>query len=138
MDRFGVEKPSLKALARTPILPGTLEAAAVRSGGWGRDYQYPKTASWLGATVKNVESDGEMSALGLGDHRGVVLQSVPEGSPAARLGLRTGDVVLELNGPVAGIRELAERTSKTAARAAVSLVVWRHQAAVSLQGVFPP
>jgi hypothetical protein len=65
MDRFGVQKPALKQIARRPPLPGTLEAARIRSGGWGRRYRAPKTATWLGAELKNIDGPGELSAVAL-------------------------------------------------------------------------
>jgi hypothetical protein len=49
MDQFGVKKPDLKAIAKTPPQPGSLEVSAVASGGWGRRYSKPKAARWLNA-----------------------------------------------------------------------------------------
>ena len=65
----------------------------MRSGGWGRSYSTPKTAHWLGATATILADDNAMSAVGLGDRNGVLLAEVPEGSKAAKLGLRKHDVI---------------------------------------------
>jgi len=134
MDRFGVQKPELKRIARTPPLPGTLEAAVVRSGGWGRKYAAPKTAHWLGATIKTIETAGEMSAVGLGDRDGVLLVQVPTGSRAAKAGLKENDVVREINGrQVKDLQAFAEVYKQSAGSGSVTLKLWRDQAEVSLK-----
>lgn len=91
MDQFGVQKPALRAIARTPVLPAA--AAPVASG--GRD---AVAVSWLGATVRNVVEAGEASALGLAGPAGVLVVEVPANSAPGRSGLRRGDVILAVNG----------------------------------------
>jgi hypothetical protein len=94
MDQFGVQAPRLKTIARTPQLPGSgpAQAATLQSG---RD---SRTATWRGATVRNVVGLGEVSAAGLPSEVGVVVLSVAPQSEAATLGLRQGDVILKLAG----------------------------------------
>ena len=94
MDQFGVQAPKLKTIARTPQLPGSgsAQAATLQSGRDGR------TATWRGATVRNVVGLGEVSAAGLPGEAGVVVLSVAPQSEAATLGLRQGDVILKLAG----------------------------------------
>ena len=134
MDRFGVQKPELKRLARTPPLPGTLEAAGISSGGWGRRYTTPATAHWLGATIKNIENDGEMSAVGLGDKRGVLLVAVPEGSEAARAGLKENDVIRAVGDrPINGLGDFAEQYQAKSESPSITLRLWRDQAEVTLK-----
>ena len=69
MDRFGVQKPGLKALARTPVLPDQKPVAARTRDTTPR--------SWLGASLRNVADTGEMSALGLPGVTGVLILDVP-------------------------------------------------------------
>jgi len=94
MDQFGVQKPELKAIARTPVLPGTRppqpEAQKPRRDG--------RVHIWLGAKAKNVVGLGEVSAYGLPGEAGVLIVSAPAKSKAAKAGLREGDAILKLEG----------------------------------------
>ena len=75
MDQFGVQKPELKAIARTfrncrnrkARAPSAARAAA--------------PATWLGASVRNIADEGEMSAFGLPGVTGVLVLEVPTESP---------------------------------------------------------
>lgn len=91
MDRFGVQKAALKALARTPALPGRQSAP-----GAGTRDATPR--DWLGASVRNVVDAGEMSALGLPVVGGVLVLEVREDTLLAKGGLQKGDVILKVNG----------------------------------------
>ena len=90
MDKFGVLRPELRAIARTPRLPvpGKPKAVAATT----------KAVRWLGARVKKMETEGEKSATGMFDILGVIFLDVPPDSVAARLGFRTLDVLYELGG----------------------------------------
>ncbi|MBB6053604.1 PDZ domain-containing protein [Armatimonas rosea] len=89
MDAFGVRKPALKALAKTPELPvnGATEANTLRTAA-------PRT--WLGARVKNIVGLGEVSAYGLPGESGVLVLAVPVTSPLARAGVKNNDVIVAL------------------------------------------
>ena len=137
MDRFGVTRPELRKIARTPPLPGTLEAAGVRSGGWKRPYGTPKTASWLGAKVRNITTKGEMSAVGLGDRNGVLVVDVPAGSKAARAGLKANDVIRAVNGRDVKDLQAFSKAYKQSRKGAVTLTLWRDQAETSLKVARP-
>jgi len=120
MDRFGVQKPALKALARTPVLPAAKPAA---TGEATRDAT-PKI--WLGASVRNLIGMGEMSALGLPGVTGVLVLEIPPGSNLAKAGLMKNDVLLSVNGDkvndVAGLLQQVPSLSKT-----LSLTISRQQ-----------
>lgn len=94
MDQFGVRAPTLKAIARTPALPAALvnQPATLQSS---RD---PRTATWLGATVRNVVGMGEVSAAGLPGETGILVLDAPPLSRATRVGLRRGDVIVKVGG----------------------------------------
>ncbi|MDC0935087.1 PDZ domain-containing protein [Pirellulales bacterium] len=133
MDRFGVQKPTLKALAKTPPLPGSLKAAQIASGGWGRDYRTPKTAHWLGAKLKGIENDGEMSAVGLGDKNGVLVIAVAERGESQKAGLKENDVIRRVNGQVVqGLTHFATVWQEQAESGKARLHVWRDQAELSV------
>jgi hypothetical protein len=92
MDQFGVQKPELKAIARTPELP-LPQAAAVMSA--TRDIA-PR--AWLGSSVRNIANEAEMSAFGLPAVTGVLVLDVPAGSSLSKAGLQKNDVILSING----------------------------------------
>ena len=52
MDQFGVKKPSLKALARTPVIP----ELKVPAGGGQRE-SIAQTLFWLGASLHSLQGD---------------------------------------------------------------------------------
>jgi hypothetical protein len=133
MGQFGVRDPQLRAIARTPPLPGTLAAAGIASGGWGRQYSVARTANWLGAKVKEIENQGEMSAVGLGDKQGVLVVDVPVSSVARESGLRKNDVIRRWNGvEVRGLKTLATKVEELQSGDVVELGVWRDQAEIRL------
>jgi len=125
MDGFGVQRPALKALARTPVLPGQKPVAAR-----ARDITL---RSWLGAGVRNVADAGEMSALGLAGVTGVLVLEVPADSVLATCGLQKGDVILSVDGfKTADVGTLLQKAPALAAVKGMSLVVSRQQKEVTL------
>lgn len=92
MDQFGVKKPSLKAIARTPVIP-TMEV-----GRGGAGVTSAQTAAWLGATLSNLSGE-EFSAYGVSkDEGGVAVLSVVKRSEATTAGLLKGDLIQGVNG----------------------------------------
>ena len=85
MDEFGVTSENLKKIAKHPGIP-TLGNAANDTQG--------QTYKWYGATLKNVETEGEQSAAGLSETSGIILLEVPVNSAFAKSGLKVGDVIL--------------------------------------------
>ncbi len=132
MDQFGVRKPELRKIARTPPLPDGGDAP--KGGDSKRD---GRETRWLGAKVKNVVGPDEASAAGLPGEVGVLVVDAPADGAAAKAGLRKMDVILRLNGKgtneVEDLRRLydAVRPGQTA-----NLTVYRDQreTAVSVEG----
>jgi len=99
MDQFGVKKPSLRKIARTPQLP------TVRSVKAAPQAPLTKPAAvasfnhvWLGAVLQTLSGE-DFSAYGVGKEQGgVVLIDLPQNSEAARRGLKEEDVVQQVNG----------------------------------------
>lgn len=56
---------------------------------------------WMGATVRNLVGQGEMSEKGAPMETGVIVETAPPDSVAARAGLQSGDLLLEVNGKAA-------------------------------------
>ena len=93
MDDFGVQKPELKKVARTPKLPGN--EPPPRSS--PPRVKQPIEHVWRGAIVRNIAGD-EFSAFGVTkDAGGVHLKSVPNDSEAAADGFKSNDLIQSLN-----------------------------------------
>jgi len=125
MDQFGVHKPSLKAIARTPelALPNIAgrEVGAVSHAGSSR------VGGWEGGRVKDLDGE-EYSAFGVSrESGGVHLVAVPAGSPLAKAGLRDNDLLQGANGqPVRRFDDLLHAMSKAGGKP-VRLAVIREQ-----------
>ena len=134
MDAFGVLKPSLRAEARTAPLPGTLEAAGIVSSGWGRRASSPKSAGWQGAVLRNLETDGDMSAAGAGSKDGTLLAEVKKGSGAEKMGFKPGDVILKIgDAKIRNLKDFAATYRQIKKGRQVRITVWRDQAEHTLQ-----
>jgi Do/DeqQ family serine protease len=79
----------------------------------------------LGVTVQAVS--GEVaSSLGLSEARGAIVSDVQDDSPAARAGVKTGDVILALNGrPVDSSNDLRNHVAPLGPGASANLTLWR-------------
>ena len=89
MNEFGVQTPALKAIARIPSFAITTDAASSRSN---------KPRDWLGARVRNIVGQGEMSAHGLPGETGVLILEIPDSSPLAKAGVHKEDVIVAADG----------------------------------------
>lgn len=69
------------------------------------------TRGWLGVQLQEITTE-LAAALELKSRNGVLVNSVIEGEPAAKAGLRDGDVIVEIAGaPVASPNELSRRVA---------------------------
>lgn len=104
MDQFGVKKPSLKAIAETPVIPALERGEKASSSTETPAEKTPADSYWLGARLHALQGE-EFSAYGVSkEDGGVALVEVPENSEAARAGLRENDLIQGLNGhPVADL-----------------------------------
>lgn len=79
---------------------------------------------WLGVTIQEVTADLARS-FGLQSPRGALVADVSPDSPAAKGGLKTGDIIIGFNGqPIENVGELAPRVArvKPGTTAAVDIV----------------
>ncbi len=80
---------------------------------------------WLGIEMQEV-TPGIASYLGYSGTGGVVVRDVVSGSPAARAGLRQGDIITAMNGSrIGGTDDMLNRIEKTKPGTRVELAVWR-------------
>jgi len=126
MDRFGVLKPELKAIARVPEIP-ELELAQD-----GAESTEPSKTVWLGATVAALGGE-EYSAFGVSkEDGGIHLVQVPAKSEAAAAGFQSGDLVQQVDGkPVKTLTALQQATRKSRGRA-VKISLVRQQSTMTL------
>jgi len=122
MDDFGVQKPELKAIARTPELPLPRAAAITPAA---RDTT-PRT--WMGANVRSIADEGEMSAFGLPGVTGVLVLGIPADSALARTALHKNDVILSVNGrKTVNVAALLRQIPALAAEGALKIGISRDQ-----------
>jgi len=88
---------------------------------------------WLGVTIQRVTPE-LARGFGLSDAHGALVSDVASGSPAAKAGLKSGDVIVEYNGRKVGRSEdLPRAVAETPIGRDVSLTVIRDGEQVPLQ-----
>lgn len=108
MNRFGVRSPHLKALARTPDIPGT----AGNSGKKGGTAPAAVQVRRLGAEVRVAEGEGDLSVFGLMPEdlgSALVVVKVQKDGPCSSAGIQPNDVLLTVDGrKVRGVKSLEQ------------------------------
>jgi serine protease Do len=88
-----------------------------------------QSSPYLGVSVMNVD-EARAKALKLKEERGAWITGVDNSGPAAKAGVKVGDVVLEYNGqPVQDSEQLQHLVRETSPGRDVKLSVWRNGAA---------
>jgi hypothetical protein len=103
MHEFGVQKPSLKAIAATPVFPKVDIQIDPREQTAGS----PRSpVEWLGATLRQPRGE-ELSAFGVSfETKGLAIESMDEDSSlGGPKGLKVGDLILSVNGMAVASRE---------------------------------
>ena len=128
MDQFGVQKASLKALAKTPEIPVLRDASKsnVKEG--------DTKVAWLRNTLKSVSSEQEQSAYGLNTAEGVIVLKTWKHSPAVQNnGIKKGDVILEVNNiKLKNIKDFLIELKNNNKLEFLDIVVMRNQSELSL------
>src|SRR4051812_43553109 len=84
-----------------------------------------KPGAYLGIGCVDITAE-KAKSLNLKEERGVEVSSVIDDGPAAKGGVKAGDVVLEFNGtPVQGSDQFRKLVSETAPGRSVKVTVWR-------------
>jgi hypothetical protein len=109
MERFGVLKPALRAIARTPVLPGAPPVAGKPDTSTQGNPAARAVLQWRGATFRMLAGE-DYSAYGVArDVGGMAAVGVPPGSAAAADGIQVGDVVQRIEGTPAATVEAVLR-----------------------------
>jgi serine protease Do len=121
-----------------------LMALMAASAAMAQDTVHPRSAtnrsiyvrasggSYLGIGVAEIDAE-RAKALNLKEVHGVEVKSVDDSSPAAKAGLKEGDVVLEYNGQrIEGTEQFVRLVHETPVDRQVRLVVWRNGASENL------
>ena len=130
MDRFGVQKPALRAIARTPEI-SKIRVSSGTSSPKGSTH-FGSSVVWL-CQVRNIEGDGDRSAYGLPDAAGVLLLNVPQGSQEAIVGLTQNDVIVAVNDkPIRNVQELKQNVDSFRGKPCAVTII-RNQTRMSVQ-----
>jgi serine protease Do len=87
------------------------------------------TRGWLGATIQEIDRTLG-TALGIEAHRGVLIADVTQGGPAARAGIRRGDVITRIDGtPITSSARFRNKIAFLAPGTAIQLEVMRNKQA---------
>lgn len=80
---------------------------------------------WIGVTIQDID-DNTARALGMEDSAGALIGSVLPGEPAAKAGLRDGDVITAVDGqPVSDSADLLRAIAEKAPGTQAVITVWR-------------
>ena len=95
MDEFGVKKPSLKVIAKTPLIPKVRNDVGVVSRKKRRVRS--TTYNWMGAELSGLKGE-EYSAYSVAKtDGGLAVKAVMEAFPAQKAGIKEGDLLLAIN-----------------------------------------
>ncbi|WP_372743969.1 right-handed parallel beta-helix repeat-containing protein [Lutibacter sp.] len=124
MNKFGVQKESLKALAKTPEIPVLVDPSEKESA---------PIVAWLRNNIKSVKSEQEQSAYGLKSPEGVIVLSVWKHSPAVKgNGIKEGDVIIEADGKkIKTVIEFFQINAKNKSDE-LNLVIMRNQSEIEI------
>ena len=87
---------------------------------------------WIGVQIQPVTS-AIAESLGMKESKGALVAEPMTDSPAAKAGIRSGDVITALNGnPVKDARDLAMQIGGMAPGAAANVTIWREGAEKSV------
>jgi membrane-associated protease RseP (regulator of RpoE activity) len=129
MDQFGVQKPELKAIARTPLIPNIGNVGQPAK----KEPTVMRACFILQVKARGISGPGDRSAYGLPDETGVLILDVPAGGPAAKAGFLKEDVIRTCNDlPVKTVEDL-QKIRDTAAGNKLTLSIIRKQGRINVE-----
>lgn len=103
-----------------------------------RSVVFHGTGGHLGVGAADIDAD-RAKTLRLSDEHGVEVKIVEENSPAAKAGIKVGDIVLEYNGQrVEGMQQFQRMVAETPAGHNATLLVSRNGATETLKATLEP
>ncbi|MEO9570257.1 MAG: PDZ domain-containing protein, partial [Polaribacter sp.] len=126
MDKFGVQKPELKAIAKQPEIPKLKIESSVKKG--------VETKQWSGATLKNIETIEEQSSYGTHSLDGVIVLKINKESKLIKSDLKEGDVIIGFaNKKVKNTSNFLDVLEKNSFKESVKLMIIRNQKEIEIQ-----
>src|ERR1019366_9344650 len=134
----------MRSMRTSSVIAFVAAAGLVSCAAFAQDVLTPRGQSAAGWSVQKTSggylgiggldiSPERAKALNLKEERGVEVSSLAEDGPAAKAGIKQGDVVLEFNGqPVEGTAQFQRLVRETPVGRQVRIKVWRSGAAQTL------
>ena len=121
------------AAAASLVASSAFAQVVIPRGRIAQSYEMQKTnGGYLGIGGLDISPE-RAKALNLKEERGVEVSSLAADGPAAKAGIKEGDVVLEYNGqPVQGTAQFQRLVRETPPGRQVKIIVWRAGAAQTL------
>ncbi|MGD0839651.1 MAG: PDZ domain-containing protein [Candidatus Acidiferrales bacterium] len=114
--------PAMAAMPRMPALPALPDAVELATD---RVMPIEDGSGWLGIAIEEVSAD-KAKELKLPADRGVFLTDVQQDSPAAKAGLKSGDVIVEYDGQrVEGTLAFRRMVRETPPGRSIAIGYWR-------------
>lgn len=129
MNEFGVTKPSLKAIAKTPVIP----AISIKIS-QGESSTVSRSVLWAGAKLHEPVGD-ELSAFGAAfADGGVAISQMDENSILKKYGMKTGDLIQKINATkIKNISELKAYLEASQNEASHTFFILRNQQSAEIK-----
>jgi hypothetical protein len=126
MDQFGVQKSSLKAIAKQPEIPALKIEYSLKEG--------VKTKQWSGATLKEIETIEEQSSFGTHSLEGVIVLKIDSKSKLLKSPLKEGDVIISIGDQkVKNISNFLAVLDKNSYKESIPLRIIRNQKEIEIK-----